>query len=193
MPLIKIDDLGKARLALWQMTEPIEELPRPKVVDLSDIHAEGRLREKLTEYCLLKAMTSRDDIVIEHNAAGQPCMEGSYISISHTKGWAAMILSETNRVGVDVEYYADRVNRIADRFIRPDEQNTDLPHRLVNWCAKETVYKMFSEEDLQYFEMRLLPFDIAANGKVEVEDLKQPKSVTVDYIINNDYVLTYSF
>lgn len=193
MPLIKIENLGTARLALWRMSEDVGELPRPAGVDLSDIHAEVRLREKLTEYCLLRAMTSRDGIAIVHNHAGKPFIEGFHISISHTRGWAAMMLSEKNKVGVDIEYYSDRVNRIADRFIRSDEQNTDLHHRLVNWTAKEAVYKRFSEEDLQYFEMRLMPFEVAGKGKVMVEDLKLPKTATVDYILNKDYVLAYSF
>lgn len=195
MPLIRIDNLDNqgTRLALWQMTESVDELLRPKVEDLSDIHAETRLKEKLTEYSLLYALTSRDDLLIKHNAAGQPILDDCYISISHTRGWAAMLLSDKNRVGVDIEYYSDRVNRVADRFIRQDEQNTDLEHRLVNWSAKETVYKMFSEEDLQYFEMRLLSFDISGSGIVTVEDLKLTKSINVKYILNKDYVLTYSF
>lgn len=194
MPLIRIEDLGSGtRLALWRMSESVDELPRPQIEDFSTIKAEARLKEKLTEYCLLKALTSRGDILISHYETGQPYIDGCNISISHTRGWAAMILSSHHRVGIDIEYYSDRVNRIADRFIRPDEQNDNLQRRLINWCAKETIYKLLSEEDLQYFEMRLAHFDIMPEGgDVEVDDLKKPKSRRVQYRINDDYVLTYS-
>lgn len=193
MPLIRIDDLRQGvRLALWKMTEKVDELPEPSAEDLSYIHAEVRMREKRTEYCLLHALTSRDDIVIKHYALGQPYIDDYSISMSHTRGWAAMILASSDlRVGVDIEYFSDRVNRVADRFIREDEQNDDLPHRLINWSAKETVYKMFSDEDLQYFEMRLHPFQISSSGNLIVDDLKIKKDVTVKYILNEDYVLTW--
>lgn len=195
MPLIRIDDLGHGvRLALWHMTESVEELPIPRAENLSYIHAEVRMKEKLTEYSLLHALTLRDDIKIEHNAMGQPYIEDYSISMSHTRGWAAMILaSEDFKVGVDIEYYSNRVNKVADRFIRKDEQNDDLSHRLINWSAKETVYKMFSEEDLQYFEMRLHAFHASSSGCVDVDDLKIEKTVPVKYILNDDYVFTWSF
>lgn len=194
MPLIRIDDLGNdVRLALWQMTERVDELPMPKAEDLNYIHAEIRMKEKRTEYCLLHALTQRDDIVIKHYALGQPYIDGYSISISHTRGWAAMILASTNfKVGVDIEYFSDRVNRVADRFIREDEQNDDLSHRLINWSAKETVYKMFSEEDLQYFDMRLHPFQAGLSGEVIVDNLRKEVSVPVKYILNDDYVFTWS-
>lgn len=195
MPLIRIDDLGNGvRLALWQMTESVDELPKPAAEDLSYIHAEVRMKEKRTEYCLLNALTSRNDIVIKHYPLGQPYIDGYSISMSHTRGWAAMILASTDySVGVDIEYFSDRVNRVADRFIREDEQNDDLSHRLINWSAKESVYKMFSEEDLQYFEMRLHHFQAGPSGAVVVDDLKKEKSVPVKYVLNDDYVLTWAF
>lgn len=198
MPLRRISDFTASRMGIWQMTESIDELPRPSIVDLSDIHSEVRLKEKLTEYCLLECLTSRDDILIKHNSAGKPYLEGFLVdrnvSISHTRGWATMIVSSDKslNVGVDIEYYADRVNKIADRFIRPDEQNTDLDHRLIIWSAKESVYKLFSEEDLQYFDMRVKPFPVYKNGIIEVEDLKSGEQVAVNYILNNDYVTTFA-
>lgn len=193
MPLVRIENVGDdARLALWHMTERVDELPVSKFVDLDSIHAEFRKRETLTEYCLLKALTSRDDLAINHLPSDKPFIDGYNISISHTRGWAAIILSEQHRVGVDIEYYSDRVNRVAERFIRPDEQNENTDCRLINWSAKETVYKLYSEEDLQYFEMKLDTFKVSDAGMVVVDDLKVSKSINVDYILNKDYVLTYA-
>ena len=65
--------------------------------------------------------------------------------------------------------------------------------RLINWSAKETLYKLFSEEDLQYFEMRLQPFLPENQGLLLVDDLKIEKQARVFYRANEDYVLTYSY
>lgn len=137
-------------------------------------------------------MTGRNDLVVHHLPSGKPVLEGWNISISHTKGWGAVALSKSEAVAVDIEYYSDRVRKVVPRFIRPDEMTDSLEAQLINWSAKETMYKLFSEEDLQYFEMRLQPFVPLAKGCVVVEDLKKPKLQSVAYEINTDYVLTWA-
>ncbi len=197
MPLTRIDTVGDGvRLALWQMTESVAQLPVPQYLDLSGVHSEKRIREELVICQLLQALTSRNDLKINHEPSGKPVVDGYQISLSHTRGWAAMVLAEDDgvvrSVGVDIEYYSDRVNKVADRFIRPDEQNDGLPYRLINWSAKETVYKLFSEEDLQYFDMRLHPFQPQPEGVVIVDDLKVGKSVSVNYTFSKEYVLSWA-
>lgn len=194
MPLTRILNLDHGvRLALWRMTEQPSDLSVPQGCDFSDIHSPNRLREKLVTYAMLRAMTGRDDLIIRHLPSGSPVVDGLSLSISHTRGWAALLLSEESvALGVDIEYVSERVNKVADRFIRPDEQSATLAHRLINWSAKETVYKLLSEEDLQYFEMRLSPFAPGKAGSVVVEDLKQGRTVDVSYEMNADYVLTWA-
>ena len=51
-----------------------------------------------------------------------------------------------------------------------------VEQHLINWSAKETMYKFFSEEDLQYFDMRVHPFDVAADGELLVDNLKLSSS-----------------
>lgn len=197
MPLTKIDTVGEGvRLALWQITESVAQLPVPQYIDLSGIHSENRIKEELVICQLLQVLTCRDDLQINHEPSGKPVVDGYQISLSHTRGWAAMILAEDDgvgrSVGIDIEYYSDRVNKVADRFIRQDEQNDSLSHRLINWSAKETVYKLFSEEDLQYFDMRLHPFQPRPEGVVIVDDLKDEKSVSVNYTFSKEYVLSWA-
>lgn len=206
MPLIKKQRLDEGTwLALWQMTEALEQLPAPAHVDLSAFHSPRRKRETLTEYLLLKELTEAfkeltvdlkeptDDprLVIRHNEDGAPLVDGYHISLSHTEGWAAMILSETHKVGVDIEYVSERVNRVASRFIRWDEQQSTLAERLIAWCAKEAVYKFFTEQHLEFDEMRLLPYSPQEAGEVIVENLRQQVRVAVVYEVNDCYVLAY--
>lgn len=193
MPLIRIDEVSHGiRVGLWRMDEAIEALPKPQGTCLDGIRSAVRLREQLTTYCLLEAMTGRSDIVVGHTQSGKPFVDGMEISLSHTKGWAAMILSDYHCVGIDIEYVSERVNRVASRFIRPDEESETLAKRLITWSAKETVYKLLSSENLQFFDMRLGHIADSCKGVVTVEDLQQGGTVEVSYILNDDFVLTWA-
>jgi hypothetical protein len=193
MPLIRIDSIGEnARLALWKMSERVEELPHPNHIDLTAFRSASRLKEKLTTYALIKELTGLDSLELSYASSGKPLLDGFEISISHTIGWAVVVLSRNTPVAVDIEYRSDRVTRITDRFIRADEDKSSVDIQLINWSAKETMYKLFSEEQLQFHEMRLQQFTPSNAGKIRVEDLKYPKTIEVEYILNADYVLTWA-
>ncbi len=171
MPLVRNFPLSPdARLCLWQISECEEELPQPTGVDLSHIHSASRRLETLAVYAKLHEATGCRDIVSDHEPSVQPTIPAGRLRISHTRGWAALMLAKDRRVAVDVEYFSDRVTRITDRFLRPEEARETLEQQLVAWCAKETVYKYFSEEDLQYFDMRLEPYTLQRKGRVEVSN-----------------------
>ncbi len=191
MPLTrkqKIDD--DSWLAIWKMDEALDSLPRPMQVDLRQYKAQ-RLREKLTEYLLLRELTKRDDLVIAHDDDGAPIVDGYNVSISHTKGWAAMILSRSHRGGVDMEYMSDRVNKIANRFMRDDERQGTVAGRLITWCSKEAAYKYYHEQHLGFHEMRLLPFAPKDKDVVCLENLRQGEVISVGYEVNDDFVLAF--
>ena len=62
------------------------------------------------------------------------------LSISHTKGYLVMLLSDgKERVDTDIEYRSDRVEHIASRFIRLDENASTTDEKLLIWSAKEAV------------------------------------------------------
>ncbi len=191
MPLTRKQRLDDGSwLAVWKMDEPLDSLPRPRQVDLSQYKTQ-RLREKLTEYVLLSELANQDGLVIGHDEDGAPLVEGFNVSISHTKGWAAMILSKWHRSGVDIEYVSDRVNKIVSRFMRDDEPQDTLNERIITWCAKEAAYKYYHEQHLGFLEMRLLPFTQQETGTANLVNLRQGETKTVNYEVNKDFVLVY--
>ena len=104
----------------------------------------------------------------------------------------AICISRTCREGADIEDLSNRVSKIAERFIRTDEQARDVREQLLHWCAKETVYKYYSEQILDYFEMRLKTFEMAEQGSVAVENLKNMETLLVSYLFMDKALLTYS-
>lgn len=182
------------KLGLWRIEESIDDfhIPQREWV-FSRFKNESRRLQKLSIYALLGKMTEDNDLIVSHTPSGKPELEGWHISISDTRGYVAVILSRCQRVAVDIEYVANRVNRVASKFIRTDEIATSTMTRLIHWSAKETAFKYYSEQSLQYFEMRLLPFSMQTSGIVNVENLKNGGSLRVHYCQNEAFVLTYAY
>lgn len=197
MPLLEIRQLSPhTRLGLWRMDELQEGTPRQ--------------RERLAEQLLLDAMMDGDtSFTIGHEPSGKPFLTSylsprtshlapqtshlasytSNLSISHTRGYVVLLLSDDSGVGVDIEYRSNRVERIASRFIRPDEQVGTTNEKLLLWSAKETVYKLFSEDRLAFYDMRVLSI---GEGVMQIENMKKNEVVAVSYEFTPDYVLTYA-
>ena len=154
-----------------------------------------RKNEQRAVQQLLTAMTGGDAVEITHEESGKPVLDGWHISISHTKGYAAVLLSKNHEVGIDIEYVSERVKRIADRFLRPDEQAENTIDLLLHWCAKEAVYKLYSEQDLTFQQMKIVDLQTESDFfHVESEMNNGIVSVTkVFYLVHQDYVLTYTW
>lgn len=195
-------------LGLWQMDETVEQLfeAYPLLQAYRSQMEEkykndGRKLEFLAiralMYEMLRVNGASKGLLshagdFTHNGQGKPLFRGYHVSISHTKGYAALILSKKSEVAVDIEYMSDRVERIASKFLRKDERADSLDAKLVHWCAKETVFKLFSEENLLFEDMRVKPFDTMTDWACDVENLKSGKTARVDFELAMDFVLTYS-
>lgn len=131
--------------------------------------------------------------MIGHAASGQPLLRGYHVGVTHTKGYAALMLSKSCDVACDIEHFSDRVERIKSKFLRKDEKADDLDSLLVNWCGKETVYKLFPEDNLQFSQMRVGPFSTMSDWACEVENMKRGEKVRVDFELTMQFVLTYAF
>lgn len=131
--------------------------------------------------------------MIGHAASGQPLLRGYHVGVTHTKGYAALMLSKSCDVACDIEHFSDRVERIKSKFLRKDEKADDLDSLLVHWCGKETVYKLFPEDNLQFSQMRVGPFSTMSDWACEVENMKCGEKVRVDFELTMQFVLTYAF
>lgn len=197
MPLLSIEPIKKnVMLGLWQIEASPSDLlvsyPQLASIVPSGMKAPNRILERLAVAALVTEMTGIACPSITHQPNGAPLLDGYHIGVSHTRGYASVVLSRDCEVAVDIEYRTNRVERIVSKFIRPDEQSESLDRVLLNWCAKETVYKLLNAENLQYFDMKVVPYELKQRGHFSVENLKRPCRVEVAYRITPDYTLTYS-
>lgn len=197
MPLVSVRRTGRdTRLGIWRMTEDETSLlaGHPWLAGLSECYdslkSDIRRRERLTTLILIRELTGQI-LPLGHNDADKPLLDGWYVGVSHTRGWASVVVSADSEVSVDIEYVSNRVEKVVSRFIRSDEQSGSLGEKLLNWSTKETCYKYYSELDLAFFDMRLLPYELKDRGSVDVRVDKAGETCRVGYELNSDYVLTY--
>lgn len=218
MPLVSIKDIDTdTRLGLWKIADELhaDEVCPQMVCEELKRKCTRRQKETAAVYALLHAMTGRRDLVIGHNADGKPTLDGYIISVSHTIGYASIIMSKTRNVAVDVEYRNNRVFRIVDKFLTKQEtallngllQTEDTTLKtiaslteshdaqtalLLCWCAKETIYKYFSEEKLMFDEMQTCLEGFGQEGTFYCTNIRQDIKKTITYMQNEEFVLTYT-
>jgi phosphopantetheinyl transferase len=196
MPLIDVIGLtAHTRLGLWRMDESPQELciRFPHLQHLEQpFRNEVRHCEFLSVRALLAIMTGETSLTIGHLESGKPVVPGLQISISHTRGYAALMLSDCENVAVDIEERSDRVVRVADRFMSLEERlmAPDVEDVLLVWSAKETLFKLHSEDQLHYFEMCLRSLE--TGNRLLMENLRRQKIVGINYAMTDDYCLTYA-
>lgn len=134
---------------------------------------------------------------VEHESSGRPFLHnGKNISISHTKGYAVVVVSDRYNVAVDIEYTNDRVLRIAKRFLRADEDVSTVAEHQLCWCAKETLYKLHSNDNLSFTDMRTVGIKDRGDlrtGHFLIENVKRGKTVEISYMVTGAYILTFAF
>lgn len=148
---------------------------------------------------------------LSHDSRGCPYLSNGYnIGISHTKGCVAVIVSPSHKVSVDVEYMSERVNRVADRFLRKDETAVTLTDKLIHWCAKETLYKLYPDDNLGFMDIQLQSIleektssnlckkrhteaenSVTSCGTITVENLKRHKTLFLSYRVFSSLIITY--
>lgn len=141
-------------IAVWKITESIEELCQllPNGKNYLDtvqqkFKSEVRQKEWLAVRILCHSLLS-EPFEIQYQESGKPYLKGTnlHISISHTKGYAALALNK-NPIGIDIETRASKAMRVKDKFLQAQEiqlsiTDTQEDDAVALWSAKESVYKL---------------------------------------------------
>lgn len=182
----------RAKLSLF----PEEELR------LDQIKGQGRRLEWLAARHLIHTMSGRHDRgALIKDEFGKPHLENSdwQISLSHTHQMAAAIAGPT-AVGIDIQVFVPKIDRLAHKYMRPEESatlqsTTLLPHLHVYWCAKETLYKLYSRKLIDFRENLMVePFTYSEKGgqfkgTVIKDDFQQ--TFQLFYEVMGNYFLVY--
>lgn len=201
MPLFLNEEIfPDVRLGIWAISEssddfwalsPYVESSRSEFNVL--YKSEQRKCEVLAVSLLIKEIIG-DNVQLLHQDNGKPYLSsGMNISISHTRGFAVIIVSHSKQVSVDIEYFSNRIERIRSMFMRDDENASSQVKLLMHWCAKETMYKLFPEDNLTFNKMQLLSVDgNDSTGIITAKNIFRNRNVSVYYRTFCNCLLTYA-
>lgn len=201
MPLFLNEEIfPDVRLGIWAISEssddfwalsPYVESSRSEFNAL--YKSEQRKCEVLAVRLLVKEIIG-DNVQLLHQDNGKPYLSsGMNISISHTRGLAVIIVSHSKQVSVDIEYFSNRIERIRSKFMRDDENASSQVKLLMHWCAKETMYKLFPEDNLTFNKMQLLSVDgNDSTGIITAKNIFRNRNVSVYYRTFCNCLLTYA-
>ncbi|XLS28832.1 4'-phosphopantetheinyl transferase family protein [Flavobacteriaceae bacterium M23B6Z8] len=171
MPLyktIKVND--KTTVYLWHIKESLDELRKnikitqnceERIADMrSEIHQKGFLSVR---QLLKTAGYEPSDLFYDEN--GKPHLkDGKHISITHSFIFSAIIVSESDEIGIDIELVRDKIQRIGHKFSSYEyeyinQNNTTITLSIV-WCIKESLYKAFATKGVSFKDhIKVIPFD----------------------------------
>ncbi len=210
MPIVfnkKIDD--QSVLAVWKIEETEEQLIanlQLKEHELAIIESLGngkRMLHWLSTRVLLRTMLNTADYIdCQMDEHGKPFLVNSamHISLSHSYDYAAVIISDGKKVGVDIELIKHKIKTIKHKFLSDVElaqkQIGDNTNGLyVCWCAKEAIYKWHGKKGLEFKKhIHIKPFKLVEEGSLQamVELPNGTKELTVNYFKTKDgYMLGY--
>ncbi len=198
MPLFLAESLiDGGVLGIWEITESVAQLAQLALTNrydrdyLAEIHHPERYRQTLASRVLarqLLAAQGENYPGVAKDSLGKPYLPGHpyHISLSHTKGFAAVLLHPTQQVGIDIEEVSDKLGRVMPRFLTKPEQleaGSYIDKIAVYWCAKEAVYKVYRPKSLSFKEIRVKDFHLGAEGTlaVTIDTPEEEKELTVYY------------
>lgn len=192
-------------LGIWKIEESKEELlsffqSKDKIErSIQRIKAPSKVLERLAVRVLLRMMLNKKQDIL-YLKSGKPYLLNSKlnISISHTKGYVAVILAESKYLGIDIQYIAPKILNIEHKFISDKEYinpANKLNHLLLHWAAKETLYKAIGN-GVDFKESFLIePFEPQEHGILKAHETASELSLIfdIDYTVTPEFVLTYTY
>lgn len=208
MPLYKLFPHSKetCTVAIWRITESEEELMAPLFAgDVLLVEARGRFKaaSRRLEWLSVRRLMHELGVTspIDYLPSGRPYLkdDARHISISHTRGYAAVAISELNPIGIDIEQRTDKVYRVWDKFLSREEKTFPLLAKknveamLVVWTAKEAMFKLMDKQGIDFAEhLHVAPFELADEGCFKAYETftDEQFSFECDYQIYPEFVLT---
>ena len=201
MPVIEDIHLSSTtRIIVWEIKETFDFLKSK--LDLTDfskkiLHkkkSEIHQKQFLAVRNILKLLLIQDSD-LSYGADGKPFIKSIYISISHSKEFVAVLVSD-QKVGVDIESNSDKCFQIKQKFIGVENEfpiKIDRKIAQILWNMKESLFKMMDFKEIDFKEnFIVIPFSLNDNQtKIWFVKNELSQVYNVNYFINKNYSLAY--
>ncbi len=181
----------QTKLAIWELTEQEDFFAGVVTLQNNITHPYKRLQHLAGRYLLPYLFPDFPSSSIAIADTRKPYLpdEQYHFSISHCGNYAAAIVSSEERVGVDLELYTERVQRIKHKFLHPselefvnnivEEKHTQLLTLL--WSAKEAMFKWWGNGEVDFSEvLRIHPFLMQQEGIIHARFEKGKTNIPLE-------------
>lgn len=207
MPVFQLYNKDKMQLlGLWKIDENLHDLMDAiefnniEVGEVRNYKSELKQRQWLSSRLLAEAIHPKIG-QISYDEIGAPHVPSEfYISLSHSDKMVAVILDQREDVGIDIQYFTKKIDRIKEKFCSQDElmfanEKDELQALHLIWCAKEAIYKKLKNPGIIFSQdMDILPFNCEEKGvlKAKARTKGLNFSLNLKYEIVGDYTLVYT-
>lgn len=209
MPLTFQENINEdTSIGLWKITETPEDLEQRlqlKAHELKLLRSLSKEKRNLhwlaTRVLLRKMLNTSEYIDCQADENGKPILinHPHHISLSHSYDYAAVMISKTKKVGIDIEIIKDKIIRVQQKFMSADEldfiqEKNRIAHLYVCWCAKEALYKLNGKKETSFKDhIHLAPFAYQDEGvlKASIDKENQSDQFQVSFRKFEDYMLGY--
>ena len=204
-------------MGIWKIEESWQEMLElfaNKTIyteEVAQIQSDKRKQEWLAVRLLIAHLTG-SEMPVRDKENGAPLLTGTpyNISISHTAGYAAVILCKNTHPGIDLEYRSTRAWKLRNRFMSAEEQliftdsnqtaneplSSQSAYATLCWCAKETAFKALQEREIDFIHhLHITPFPLQNEGYFSLQETKttKQKTFTIHYRITENYIITWTY
>lgn len=127
---------------------------------------------------------------------GKPIISDGHISISHSQQTILVAFSKSYFIGVDIEYFKDKIQRIKHKFLADLEYevlDTESIEVLTTvWSIKEAVYKLMNKPGLLFNE-NIVVHSTETKPFLEIRLNGNSNRYPFDVLHFEDYLITYLF
>lgn len=207
MGLIIHRELNGCQLGIWKITEDYDtlfsklRLDEDEIETLVNFKNYNRKLEWLSVRALISEMTGKDSRII-YNEMRKPFLKGNShnISISHSYHLTSILMSDSKRVGIDLEFMSHRISTISFKFLNEQELLTNDEtlqryHLYLHWCAKEAMYKICDKQGINFRDnLTIFPFEPRDNGVIKgrVINFKGLEDFSLNYEKLDNYAIVWT-
>jgi 4'-phosphopantetheinyl transferase len=194
------------QLAIWEITESYDEMYsrihffEGEKENFKNYKSDLRQLEWLSVRRLLREVRGVPTQIV-YNESRKPFLFNSdqHISISHSRNLTAVLLSNTRKLGLDLEYMAQDIKKVAHKFLNRDEYIVENKakrnfHMYIHWCAKEALYKLCDKQDINFRKnLTIEPFEPDDCGEIMgwVDNKFWHDKFLLRYFTIKDYIVVY--
>ena len=189
MGLFKIIKKEKFQIGIWEIAETVDELEQLA----NNLFAKKYKSTKRTKEALINDILANillPGSKINYNIYGAPILENNFISISHTKKMACVIISDLN-VGVDIEEISNKPLQLANKFISGENQALLTKKKaLIIWCFKEAIYKWYEKGNIS-FKKDIIVYNFKVNNNGTIKAQFKNNVILAEFLQIKNHYLVY--